>query len=251
LNKDSTLVRLMEIGLTRTEAKVYVALLKGEADAKGLSERSGVPYSKIHTVLSRLIRKSLVEDRGGRPSVYATKKPSEGLLDYKRSVVADLETRLKGAEEALADLEMARDSEKSDIWIIKNQEDILRRAYETLNNAEKEVKLALPVAPDWAVAALTPVLMRLKSEKISLRLLLTHDFPAEELKKLSDLANVKLRDKMFGGGIIVDNDEALLFIGSTGAAVNLAIWSNHAGLVQVAKTYFDYLWEGSAGDSVP
>ena len=251
MTEDSTVARLVEIGLTRTEAKVYVALLRGEADAKGLSERSGVPYSKIHTVLARLIRKSLVEDRGGRPSVYATKKPSEGLLDYKRSVVVDLETKLKGAEEALADLETARDSEKSDIWIIKNQEDILRRAYETLNNAEEEVKLALPVAPDWVVAALTSVLMRLKSEKISLRLLLTHDFPADDLKKLSNLANVKLRDKMFGGGIIVDNDEALLFIGSTGTAINLAIWSNHIGLVQVARTYFDYLWEGSAWDSDP
>lgn len=108
------------------------------------------------------------------------------------------------------------------------------------------MKLALPVAPDGVVAALTPVLMRLKSEKISVRLLLTHDFPESELKRFSELANVKLRDKMFGGGIIVDNDKALLFIGSSGGAVNLAIWSNHAGLVQVARTYFDYLWEGSA-----
>jgi sugar-specific transcriptional regulator TrmB len=240
------MARLMEIGLTSTEARVYITLLKGEADAKRLSERSGVSYSKIHTVLSRLVGKSLVVDRGGRPSVYATKRPSEGLLDYKHAVVADLEVKLKGAEEVLAELEAERDSEKSDIWIIKNQEDILRRTYETLNSAEREVKLALPVAPDGVVAALTPVLMRLKSEKISVRLLLTHDFPESELKRFSELANVKLRDKMFGGGIIVDNDEALLFIGSSGGVVNLAIWSNHVGLVQVARTYFDYLWEGSA-----
>jgi sugar-specific transcriptional regulator TrmB len=240
------MARLMEIGLTSTEARVYVTLLRGETDAKRLSERSRVPYSKIHTVLSKLVSKSLVVDCGGRPSVYATKRPSEGLLDYKRAVVADLEVKLKGAEEVLADLEAERDSEKSDIWIIKNQEDILRRTYETLNSAEREVKLALPVAPDGVVAALTPVLMRLKSEKISMRLLLTHDFPESELKRFSELANVKLRDKMFGGGIIVDNDEALLFIGSSGGVVNLAIWSNHAGLVQVARTYFDYLWEGSA-----
>lgn len=246
MTEDSTMARLMEIGLTSTEARVYVTLLRGETDAKRLSERSRVPYSKIHTVLSKLVSKSLVVDRGGRPSVYATKRPSEGLLDYKRAVVADLEVKLKGAEEVLADLEAERDSEKSDIWIIKNQEDILRRTYETLNSAEREVKLALPVAPDGGVAALTPVLMRLKSEKISVRLLLTHDFPESELKRFSELANVKLRDKMFGGGIIVDNDEALLFIGSSGGVVNLAIWSNHAGLVQVARTYFDYLWEGSA-----
>lgn len=246
MTEDSTMKKLMEIGLTSTEARVYIALLKGETNAKGLSERSVVPYSKIHTVLSRLISKSLVVDRGGRPSVYATKRTSEGLVDYKHAMVADLEAKLKGAEGALADLEAERDSEKSDIWIIKNQEDILRRTYETLNSAQREVQLALPVAPVGVVGVLTPVLMRLKSEKISVKLLLTHDFPANELKRLSDLANVKLRDKMFGGGIIVDNDKALLFIGSSGGGVDVAIWSNHAGLVQVARTYFDYLWEGSA-----
>jgi sugar-specific transcriptional regulator TrmB len=244
LTEDSSVARLIEIGLTRTEAKVYVALLKGESDAKRLSERSGVPYSKIHTVLSRLVRKSLVVEGGGRPSVYATKKPSEGLLDYKRSVVTDLEGKIKGVEETLADLERAWKSERPDIWIIKNQEDIMRRAYETLKNAKKEVKLALPIAPDWVVAALTPVLMRLKSEKISLRLLLTHNFPANELRRLSELSEVRWRDKMFGGGIIVDDEEALLFIGGDGTALSLAIWSNHVGLVQVARTYFDYLWEG-------
>jgi sugar-specific transcriptional regulator TrmB len=246
LTEDITMARLVGIGLTNTEAKVYITLLKGEADARSISERSGVPYSKIHTVLSRLVSKFLVIDRGGRPTIYATKRPSEGLLDYKRAIIADLEVKLKGTFESLAELEAEKDSEKSDIWIIKNQEDILRRTYELLNKAKKEVKLALPVAPDWVVAALKPVLMRLRSERISLRLLLTYNFPANELKKLSDIANIKCRDKMFGGGIIVDNDEALLFIGSNDGVVNLAIWSNHTGLVQVARTYFDYLWE-SAG----
>jgi len=55
---------LRGIGLTDTEAEAYVTLLAGEADAKSLSEASGVPYSKIHTVLSRLIKKSLIAERG-------------------------------------------------------------------------------------------------------------------------------------------------------------------------------------------
>ena len=75
---------LRGIGLTDTEAEVYLALLDGEADAKAASESSGVPYSKVHTVLSRLMKKSLIIERGGRPAVYAAKKVQDGIRDYKR-----------------------------------------------------------------------------------------------------------------------------------------------------------------------
>jgi len=245
LSEDTALKSLRDLGLKETEARVYLSLLGGSADAKQLSERAGVPYSKVHTILARLIRGSLVEERRGRPMIYEAKRAEEGLAEYRRQAEEELQRKVKSAEEAINELVMADDSEKPDIWIIRNQEEILKKSYQILNGARSEVKLAMPIAPNWAVSLMIPVLMRLKSEEVSLKILLTNQSEAEGFSKAKEFAEIRVRDKMFGGGVIVDNMEALLFIGSNGPSVSLAIWSNHAGLVQVARTYFDYLWDSA------
>ena len=66
-------------------------------------------------------------------------------------------------------------------------------------------------------------------------------------KELSMIKNVRLRDNMFGGGVIVDGKEALLFLGEADKkrsyAGLLVIWSNHIGLVKFAREYFQLLWD--------
>lgn len=249
MSEDAAMESLRDLGLNETEARVYLALLGGGSDAKRLSERSGVSYSKIHTTLSKLIGSSLVEEKRGRPTLYEAKRAAEGLAEFKRHEEEELGRKVKSAEDAINELISADESEKPDIWIIRNQEEILKKAYQILNGAKNEVKLAMPIAPDSVVSLMIPVLMRLKSEEISLKILLTNQSEAGGLSKAREFAEIRVRDKMFGGGVIIDNKEALLFIGSNGASVSLAIWSKHSGLVQVARTYFDYLWSSAEMDA--
>ncbi len=234
--------RMMEIGITETEARVYVALLNGASDAKQLCRDAKVPYSKIHTVLKRLEERGLAKEMGGRPTLYEGIRPKEGLERYHKKAAEELAVRVARAEEAVEALVQSREAEKPDIWIIKGQEEILRRAYEALNGAKEGVKLAFPVVPEFALAALLPILMRLRADKVSLKLLLSREVSGEVLSRLGEIAEIRLRDRMFGGGLIVDDREAIILIGSEGAALSLAIASNHLGLVDLAKAYFDYLW---------
>jgi len=239
--------KLRSLGLTITEAEVYLALLKGDADAKSLSVSAGVPYSKMHTVLRGLVAKRLVVRSGKSPSVYSCRDLGEGLQDYKRMRIAELEERVKEAEAELSKLRTEASSERPDIWIIKGQEKILMRSYEAINNAKVEAKVALPSFPQLLTAALVPVMKRLKAENIKIKLLLPSSVPAAEVKKLVDFGEIRLRDKMFGGGIIIDDREALLLVSAEGDTQNLAIWSNHLGIVQLAAAYFDNLWASSFG----
>jgi len=55
---------------------------------------------------------------------------------------------------------------------------------------------------------------------------------------------LRIRDHMFGGGVISDGKEALLFLGED--KPSLVIWSNHIGLVGFAREYFQFLWDSSA-----
>ena len=247
MSEQTAVERLKAIGLTENEAKLYLALLLEGSNAKVLSRKAGVPYSKVHTVLAGLMQKSLVVERQSRPTLYEARSGAEGLAEYRRSKADKLEAQFKAAEEALQETVAATDQEKSDVWIIKNQEEILRRVYQSLNGARKEVKVALPVLPDWGIPVLTPIVTMLRSEDVPVKMLLPLDLEGREMEKLRGLVEFRYRDKMFGGGIIVDDREVLLFIGSGGKSVSMAIWSSNAGLVHVAKTYFDYLW-GSAGE---
>lgn len=60
------------------------------------------------------------------------------------------------------------------------------------------------------------------------------------LKVIAKVADVRVKEHMFGGGVVADGVEALLFLGEK--KPGLVIWSNHVGLVKFAKDYFEYLW---------
>jgi hypothetical protein len=88
-----------------------------------------------------------------------------------------------------------------------------------------------------------PVLKRLQGENVKILFMATRRSEGWDLGELESVAEVKVRDEMFGGGVIVDGKEAILFLG--GEKSNLVIWSSHIGLVQFAKDYFQYLWNSS------
>jgi len=64
------------------------------------------------------------------------------------------------------------------------------------------------------------------------------------LKKVAGINELHVRDHMFGGGVIADGKEAMLFLGED--KPSLVIWSSHVGLVGFAREYFQFLWDSSA-----
>ncbi|MEM3514211.1 MAG: hypothetical protein QW495_02670, partial [Candidatus Hadarchaeum sp.] len=54
---------------------------------------------------------------------------------------------------------------------------------------------------------------------------------------------IRKRENLFGGGVVVDGQEVLLILGSGNEL--LGIWSNEIGLAKFAKEYFEYLWKDS------
>ena len=58
----------------------------------------------------------------------------------------------------------------------------------------------------------------------------------KNLKKIPGINELRVRDHMFGGGVIADGKEAMLFLGED--KPSLVIWSNHVGLVGVCEGIF-------------
>ena len=236
---------LRELGLTQYETHAYLALLdKGALTASQVSEYAEVPYSKIYEVLASLEKKGWIKTERGRPSKYYPKSPSEALEAAKLR----LEEMTRSWEQAiLSELQPLYEKrgirEKPDIWILRGEFSILAKLKETLDKAKKEVMIAAPSLPKTLENTVVSLVTRLQNVGVNVLFMISRGAKDWNLEKIVSVAEVRVRDQMFGGGVIVDGREAMLFLGEE--KPTLVIWSNHLGLVKFARDYFQHLWKTS------
>jgi len=236
---------LQELGLTDYESRVYLALLeKGVLTANQVSKHSGVPYSKVYDTLTSLEGKGWITVEQGRPSRYYPKAPLEALTTTK----LQLEDKVKLWEKTIADelepLYQHREiREKPDLWILRGEFNTLAKLKEVIEKTKNELMVAAPILHKTVTDMVTPILTQLRNANIQIFFMVPKKAKDWNLQRISEVAEVRVRDHMFGGGVIADGKEAMLFLGEE--KPTLVIWSNHLGLVQFAKEYFRYLWESS------
>jgi HTH-type transcriptional regulator, sugar sensing transcriptional regulator len=243
---ENTRETLREMGLNAYEADAYLALLEsGQMTAMEISREAKVPYSKIYEVLNSLKEKGWIKSSETRPFKYYPVSPLEASAFTKQR----LEDKYLGWEQTVAEAlqplyEKRELVERPDILILHGQQAILTKLEEVLKKANKEVMIAAPVFAKPILASADQLLMGLK-KNVTVKLMAAGESDEwKVLKKTAGLNELRVRDHMFGGGVIADGKEAMLFLGED--KPNLIIWSNHVGLVGFAREYFQFLWDSSA-----
>jgi hypothetical protein len=88
---------------------------------------------------------------------------------------------------------------------------------------------------------------------VKVNILASSKIQPETVKNLSRVAEVRVKDGLFGGGVIGDSKHVVILLGEGGgegsAVEPVAIWADHAGLAVFAKGYFEYLWDDSLQNS--
>jgi len=243
---EKTRKALEDLELTEYEMRGYVALLEhGAMTASRTSEHADVPYSKIYEVLGSLERKGWIETEHSRPSKYYPKSPTEAIATTKMRIEDTFNTSQTQALRELQPLyEKKETHERPDIWIVRGEYNILTKIRETMTRTKRELLIASPVLPELVVASLVPILAHLKEQGVSISIMTNKNVDNESLKIMVDIAKVRVRDQMFGGGVISDSEEVVLLLGEE-ERITLAIWADHIGLAKFAKNYFEYLWRDS------
>jgi sugar-specific transcriptional regulator TrmB len=237
---------LREVGLTEYETRAYLILLeRGVMTASEVSEHGGVPYSKVYETLNSLERKGWVEVERGRPSRYFPKAPSEA-LEAARLRLEDMVNGWRGV--VMGELQPLYEKrellEKPDIWILRGEFSVLAKLREMLDIVKSELLIAVPGFAKPFVDASVSTLGQVRTSGVDVKVMVAGKWTEEELALLGD---ARVRDTLFGGGVIVDGKEALLFLGEADTKRSysglLVIWSNHIGLVKFAREYFQLLWD--------
>jgi len=240
----SKLKALRTLGLSQYETRIYFKLVeKGPMSAKQLSEEARVPYTKIYAVLSSLESKGLVKvDRNSRPHIVSSVPPLEAYLKLKTNIEQKLENLRKEAEflQEIYEYSHSGLAQREFITIIRGEKSIVNRAISIVSTATgTKIRVAVPFSRLFDLK-LKDTLIRESAEKPILVLAVKELKPL--LEDLPARIEVKYLDHMFGGGIISDR-EVLLVVEHRGEI--LAAYSNFEYIVEIAKTYFDYLWRSS------
>ena len=243
---ENTRDTLREMGLNAYEIDAYIVLVEGgQMTAMEISREASVPYSKIYEVLNSLKEKGWVKSTESRPFKYYPVPPIEATTFTKIRLEDKYQRWENAVAEELQPLYEKRELvERPDMLILRGQQAVLTKLEEVLTKATKEIMVAAPEFARSILASADPLMSGLK-KTVSLKLMVAGK--AEEwlfLKKFPVVSELRVRDHMFGGGVIADSKEAMLFLGED--KPSLVIWSNHVGLVGFAREYFQFLWDSSA-----
>ncbi len=248
---DKTRKALEKIGLTSYEIKAFSSLLKSsELTAADLSQKSGIPYSKIYEVLGTLEEKGWIGSDDSRPTKYFAKSPATGLDTTKN----ELESQFKKNQNIILNelvplYEKSGTSEKPDIWVLSGAFNIAAKILEMVESCTNEVMIALPEAGEGLVKQALPKLRQLHDKGVDITILTSDKMDKESLRSISRVAPVKVKKGLFGGGIISDKRYVVILLGpeisGSDSTDTVAIWADHAGLAGFAREYFEYLLKDS------
>ena len=244
---------LLALGLTGSEVKAYVALLKGGTmTASGVSREARIPYSKVYDALESLHDRGWVEEQKRRPIVYTAKPPDTALEELmSRQETARREMEHIALEELMGVYVSRGEQEKPDIWIMRGANEILSRVKNLLLNCRTELLIALPPPLLPLTERIEPLLAALKERGVRSLILTSPELAGEVAEKLSKFAEIRTRKTMYGGGLVSDSREVVLLLGGgEQGALPLAIWASHHGLASFAKDYFEFLWNSQGTSNV-
>jgi HTH-type transcriptional regulator, sugar sensing transcriptional regulator len=233
------------LGLTGSEVKAYVALLKGGTmTASEVSREARIPYSKVYDALESLHRRGLVEEQKSRPIVYTARPPDTALEELKAREETERKEKERVALEELMGIYVSRgEQEKPDIWIMRGTNEILSRVKNLLLNCRTELLIALPAQLALFTDRIEPLMAALKEKGVKSLILTSPDLPQEASDRLAKYAEIRTRKTMYGGGLISDSREVVLLLGGgEQGGLPLAIWASHHGLASFARDYFEFLW---------
>ncbi len=232
---------LRDIGLTEYEALAYIALVSlGEITAIKISEATLIPYSKIYGVLEGLRNRGWIGVKDGRPKTYFPRSPIDALRSEKIKMENKFQVYEKIVLEDLQPLfEQVRIKERPEIWIIRGNKNIVSNIVRIIKSTRNRLMMAIPTISLEMHQNVLPLLGQIQG--VDIQLLMTEELFRSMGRYAHIFGEVRTRDEMFGGGLVADGRECLIFLGEEHG--HLAIWSDDIGLTTIAKVYFEHLWE--------
>jgi len=233
---------LQELGLTRSEARTYVALVaRGCSAATDIARDAKIPHPRIYDIMESLEAKGLVKIQTGRRHKYVATKPE---VAFER-----LLKRFRERAEFVANYLSKIYSTKIEIpsvWMLKGRNNIIDEISRICYQAENEILLAVPINLQ---RSLRKCLREAYKKGVVISLVI---YPNERERKIDSriakYADVRVREPPGSVLALADFDDCLLcsnktLIRQSSVDEGHAIVSGDIELLQILSYFFYHsLW---------
>lgn len=248
---------LMNLGISASQSKVYLALLRLGADSRvyTIAKLSNVPRQDVYRLLEELERLGIVQktlDHPARFSALSPKDTANTLLERRRNELADMEQQAGVFVKQVRPFYGNEAPPQSDqFFLAREREAVSCSVLKSFEKAERILRVVTPVAEflPWLTIAHKAALDAL-NRGVSI-LWITNE-PPEPLifpSSLKDMMNHKnFSYRLVNSppkakvGIMDDSEVILGLFADSAFLVSPSLWSNNPSMVAIAVHYFQSLW---------
>ena len=243
---------LEEIGLTRSETNVYLALIEiGSSSTGKIIEKSGASSSKVYKILNRLMQKGLASYVIKSGVKYYEASPPKRLMDYMDEKEEKLSQQKKDLQKIIPELEQKRalTEQKTEATIFKGIEGAKTVYDDILKTLKKGDEYHLMGNHDIFKPFYRFIrhYHKKRSEKgIKIKILFAEG-GEEWAKNMADIPLTKIkfapRQLLSSSFVLTYADTTLIIVGSEEDITFFRI--KNKSITNSFKQQFEWLWKGS------
>jgi sugar-specific transcriptional regulator TrmB len=229
---DHLLPSFHKLGLTTFEAKAYLSLLEaGNVTGYELSKQSGIPSSKVYSVINSLLKKDLVIPLESHPVRYLPRPAADAI----EKCSSDLKATAVYLKKHLKKIEHASNHEQVTAKNIIGKKEIFRKARQIIGETKRTLYLAV-WREEWG--HIRTALKKAYSKRVNLLTVAYGPVPIDfgEIYQHAPSDPV-FRERQERRFVLVSDDEKALFAGLSQEDPEKAVWTENRGLVTLVRDF--------------
>lgn len=242
---------LKNLGYTDYYIVIYIHLLaEGEMDARTLSTKTKVPYSRIYEVLNEMIKKGIISKIDGRPSTFIAVSPYDMFENLKSRQETDFIDNMNLSKKYLEQLyEPSGTTQEISSFIIEGIKGCMVHFRNIIKNTSFNLKLAIYNGNE-IFPYINEELAFLRMKKIKLEILLEgaqkKNSYIEDLCKFCEIRYLDIPFPMFAisdDAIALHVEQGKFNIAYPNQDEYLGYSTNNASFAKIFNAMFDKFWE--------
>lgn len=236
-----------EFGLSKYEAKAYIALLKrGALSASELAYYAGIPRTKVYGTLTKLAKKSLAVRTGEKPLIFAAAQPKEVLA----GLAIEHENKASVMRNAVEDLQQICDDSRrpsgaeEQTYLVLTPDSVARTLEQLMENTKSTVACALD---GWGVRLLAQSdgLAKAVARGVDARMVVAKELALDDLS-LPDGATIRTGE-VCANVFVFDRLSAMLVKASDGRGV---MFGRADAMVGICAMMLDSIWNSAEAPEI-
>ena len=255
-SSDENVSVLSELGLSISQAKVYLSLAKSRnLKAREISQISGISRPDVYRVLTQLEKAGLVEKTISKPEQFHAipiEKCVSNLLQRRMVKTSELQQKALSLTQDLKRNALNEElTENFQFMLINNRDAVYAKAEKMVRSVQEIICfLALSRRLIAWVSNYLPILEEALTRKVDFRIIMpkpkNKDF-GEPLEALMKYPNCVLRLTSVSPSVgfsVWDHKELLLSTSAIDTPFPYpTLWSNNKSIVDLSQDYFDLVWQ--------